>query len=136
MMKASLLLLVFFVLQACALVPASRYTGAKQRQSELNRPRRPAKAFFATTPSSSVANADTNTNNKILNMSVQLIGKSTSIVVSAIFGALLLYHRDALMVSLFVGAIVNGKLATISMPLHIQQKIHISHTMSFCSTTF
>lgn len=39
---------------------------------------------------------------------VSLVGKSTSLVVSAVFAAVLAYQRDALMVSFFLGAISNG----------------------------
>jgi membrane-associated phospholipid phosphatase len=49
----------------------------------------------------------------LVNMAVKAIGSSTTIVVSGLFFLVLLWKRDALMVSFFIGAISNGVLSKI-----------------------
>jgi membrane-associated phospholipid phosphatase len=49
----------------------------------------------------------------LVNMAVKVIGSSTTIVVAGLFFLVLLWKRDALMVSFFIGAISNGILSKI-----------------------
>lgn len=48
-----------------------------------------------------------------INMAVKVIGSSTSFVVSGLFFAVLAWRRDALVVSFFIGSIVNAILSKI-----------------------
>ena len=78
------------------------------------------------------------TKSKYFNMSIKAIGSTTTIVVSGLFFVVLAYKRNAIMISFFIGAIMNGILSKVLKKL-IQQtrpvELYQPPTSSSTSTT-
>mmetsp|Transcript_27761 Transcript_27761/g.42727 ORF Transcript_27761/g.42727 Transcript_27761/m.42727 type:complete len:272 (-) Transcript_27761:1039-1854(-) len=68
---------------------------------------------FMTEVDESVAKNLEPNNGSWLNDVINLVGSSTSVVVSVTFFAVLAYRRDALMVAFFIGSISNGILSKV-----------------------
>jgi PAP2 superfamily len=62
---------------------------------------------------SNIIRFESQINRAIIDMTIQAIGSTTTIVVSAAFFAVLAWKRDAMMVSFFIGAISNGVLSKV-----------------------